>query len=99
MKTIFWKELSGGNAVTVSDIGTDADYARDCFDGSDREWTELLDDSGEEKPHFYILSVGLRGCYMADTVEVFTDKNSAIQSAKWHIEQDDDDMAEEEVQS
>ena len=79
------------NSITVSET-VDATYARDCFDGSDREWSELMADSPTK---FYIVACGLSGCYMADDVSVFTDKADALASAKETFErwQDEDSDA------
>lgn len=93
MKTLFYKLLSNGQRVEVLDIGQDSSYARDCFDGSGREWEELISDAGDN-PTFYIVSLGMPG-YMADSVSVLTDKTSAIESAQEWIEQDEEMVAEE----
>ena len=78
----------GANSITVSET-VDATYARDCFDGSNREWSELTEDSPSK---FYIVACGLTGLYMADGVSVFTDKADALASAKETFErwQDED---------
>ena len=93
MKSIFYKTLSNGQTVDVIDIGQDADYARDCFDDSDHEWQQLIEDAGEN-PTFFIVSLGMPG-YMADSVSVYTSKADALEGAKFWIEQDEEMSVEE----
>jgi hypothetical protein len=96
MSTIFWKSLSGGCCVSVDET-TDADYARDCFDGSDREWGEVLAEASESTPAtFYIVSSGLSGCYMRDNVSVLGCKADALQMAKDEGTRDAEESDEEE---
>jgi hypothetical protein len=92
VESVFYQELSNGQTVNVISIGNDIDYAHDCFDGSDREWQELIAD--EENPTFFLVSLGMPG-YMADNVSVFTNRKDAIESAKFWIEQDEEMLAEE----
>jgi hypothetical protein len=93
VESIFYKELSNGQTVNVFSVGRDTDYAHDCFDGSDREWQELISDAGEN-PTFYLASLGMPG-YLADSVSVSTSRKDAIESAKFWIEQDEEMLAEE----
>lgn len=79
-----------GNSITVTET-LDAKYARDCFDGSDHEWSEL---TGDSPSAFYIVACGLSGCYMADDVSVFTDKADALASAKETFERWQDEDSE-----
>lgn len=81
---------------------TDHDYARDCFDGSDREWIDVAQeahDNNPKQPTFYIVSSGLSGLYMADSVSVFGSKADALQSAKDEFERWRDEDEDEEEQS
>lgn len=95
MKSIFYQTLSNGQNVNVIDIGTDAKYAHDCFDGTEKEWEELI--SGIENPKnptFFIVSLAMSGC-MADSVSVYTNRKDALNGAKFWIEQDEEMVAEE----
>ena len=96
MKTIFWKSLSGGCCVSVDET-TDADYARDCFDGSDSEWQDVLAEANESSPAmFYIVSSGLSGCYMRDNVSVLGCKADAVRMAQDEVTRDAEESDEEE---
>ena len=93
-KTIFYKSLSGDRVISVEET-TDQQYARDCFDGSDREWLDVLADSnGGSNPIFYIVSSGTPG-YMRDTVNVYADKALALSAAKDEIDRDTEESAEQ----
>jgi hypothetical protein len=97
MTTIFWKSLSGGCCVSIDET-TDTDYARDCFDGSDREWQEVLTEANESNPAtFYIVSSGLSGCYMRDNVSVFGCKADALRMAQDEVQRDKDESEDEET--
>lgn len=94
MKTIYWHELSGGCCVSVDET-TDAKYARDCFDGTDREWKEVLDEANESKtPTFFIVSSGLSGCYMRDSVFVYANRTDALHDAKNQVAEDLEALAD-----
>lgn len=77
MKTIKRFDLAG-NSITVTQTN-DAQYARDCFDGSAREWEEIETESSGE---FFIVACGLSGCYMSDDVSVFPARETALQYAR-----------------
>ena len=95
MKTIFWKSLSGGCCVSVDET-TDASYPRDCFDGSDREWQDVLTEANESTPAmFYIVSSGLSGCYMRDNVSVYGCKADALRAAQDEVTRDQEESDEE----
>jgi hypothetical protein len=95
VKTIFWKSLSGGCCVSVDET-TDADYARDCFDGSDNEWEDVLAEASESNPStFYIVSSGLSGCYMRDNVSVLGRKADALRMAQDEVTRDAEESEEE----
>ena len=79
--------ISGDNVIRCEET-SDADYARDCFDGSDGEWKEVIEES--EDGRFYIVSAGLNGCFMADMVSVFGRKADAVSYAKSLKEEWDD---------
>lgn len=92
MKTIFSEYYKDSNVqVTETD---DADYARSCFEGTDPEWKEVVEQSANGL--FYIVSSGLAGLYMADSVWVFADKETAIRDAKDTLERWRDEDGEEE---
>jgi hypothetical protein len=93
MKTIFWESLSGGCCVSVDET-TDADYARQCFDGADCEWLDVLADCDATTPMFYIVSSGLSGCYMRDNVSVLGCKEDALNMAKDELERDTEESEE-----
>ena len=98
MNTIFHKSLSQGRVVSVEET-TDQQYARDCFDGSDREWLDVLADSnGGSNPIFYIVSSGTPG-YMRDTVNVYADKALALSAAKDEVIRDAEESDEESEDS
>lgn len=92
MKSTLYQTLSNGQSVEILDIGQDANYARDCFDGSDREWSELVEH--ETNPNFFIVSLGMPG-YMSDSVAVFTSLADARNGAKFWIENDEETKEEE----
>ncbi len=71
----------------------DIQYARDCFEGSDREWADVLTEARGDT--FYIVSSGLQGGYMRDNVSVLADKESALLSAKDQFEDWKDQDAED----
>lgn len=93
MKSIFYQRLSNGQTAEVLDIGQDSSYARDRFDGSDREFEQLISEA-DENPTFFIVSLGMPG-YMSDNVSVYTNRKDAIEGAKFWIEQDEEMLAEE----
>lgn len=87
------RNLSNGQYVEITDIFGDVDYARQCFDGTDKEWEELLADAGPDA-HFYLVTLAMPGC-MADSVAVYTSSADAVRGYKFWIEQDEE-MQEEE---
>lgn len=91
MRTISSTQLSNGQNVQLIDIGHDIDYARQCFDGSDREWQELLDNAPSlgKRLHFYLVSLGMPGC-MADSVEVYTEYKDAQAGVQFWIDSDEE---------
>lgn len=92
MKTIFWKSLSGGCCISIDET-KDTQYARDCFDGSDREWEDVVQEamSNGNPATFYIVSSGLSGCYMRDNVSVIGCKADALRMAQDEVQQDKDE--------
>lgn len=81
------------NGSLISVIKTnDPQYARQCFDGSDREWDEIQGES--ENDAYFIVSCGLAGCYMADEVSVFACREDALSSAKDTLERWQDEDAD-----
>ena len=77
-ETVIRQYYHNNSSIIVTQT-SDASYARDCFDGSEREWHEVLGES--EDGNFYIVSSGLSGLYMADEVSVFGVKADALRSA------------------
>jgi len=98
MSTIFWESISGGCCVSVDET-TDANYARDCFDGSDREWEDVLAEASESMPAtFYIVSSGRSGCYMRDNVSVLGCKTDALRMAEDEVTRDAEESDEEDAE-
>lgn len=103
MSQIFWESLSGGRCISVEET-SDSGYARDCFEGTDREWKDILLTAEESTfmvngvytpAMFYIVSSGLSGCYMRDNVSVYGCKADALQAAKDEVNMDEELEAEE----
>jgi hypothetical protein len=79
----------------------DANYARDCFDGTDREWKEIAEESAigdldSPMGTFYIVSSGLSGLYMADNVSVYGNRATALSAAKEEYERWQEEDSKEE---
>lgn len=87
MKTIFYYDLSGGCCVSVNAIGADVNYARQCWDGSDSEFEDLIQ-TADQPLDLYIVSSGLAGCYMRDNVSVYTSKTQALRAANDEVRRD-----------
>jgi hypothetical protein len=83
VSTIFYRSIPQHCRVSV-DSTSDANYARQCFDGSDREWSELTQNV-TKRTRYYIVSSGLQGAYMSDSVSVYTNKRDAISDAREQV--------------